>query len=123
MCWSMPKVKTEQLKEGMVVAADIKNMEDMLLIPAGAELGPRHIKILMTWGISEVQVEASEDGSESHDPLAAIPPEVVAKTTIETRGCFRGLDESSKVQQEILRLTIRRRLRQMLAAKDHVSTN
>jgi len=107
----------------MVVAADIKNLDDMLLIPAGAELSPRHIKVLMTWGISEVQIEASDTGIESSDPLASIPPEVTEKVTAEIRGCFRTLDDASKVQQEILRLTIRRRLRQMLTSSNHVATN
>jgi hypothetical protein len=118
----MPKVKTENLKEGMVVSADIKNLDDMLLIPSGAQLSPRHIKILMTWGINEVQVEATEDGSQSDDPMATIDPEVLEKIKAETLKVFRSLDESSKVQQEIFRLVTRRRVMQTLADGTHGST-
>ena len=52
----MSRIKTEQLKEGMVVVTDVKNMDDMLLIPAGAKLTSRQIGILQSWGVLEIDV-------------------------------------------------------------------
>ncbi|HOW67662.1 MAG TPA: hypothetical protein P5186_14725 [Candidatus Paceibacterota bacterium] len=111
----MPKIKTESLRENMVAATDVKNMDDMLLIPAGTRLTEKHINILLTWGIEEVVVEAGDQVNEPVDPLRTIPPEMLQRITADVRKRFRSLDDSSPVQQEILRLAILRRVMMTLA--------
>ena len=113
----MPKIKSELLKEGMVVTTDVKNMDDMLLIPAGGTLSQKHINILQAWGVTEINVEAAgESDAASADPLAQLPPEVASRLMAEIQGLFWKLDEADPVQMEIFRLVLQRKARQLLNA-------
>jgi molybdopterin biosynthesis enzyme len=104
----MPRVKTELLQAGMQVASDVKNIDNMLLIPAGAELTERHIGILEAWGVTDVEVQVSA-GAEDADPLAKLPPEVVARLTAEIKSRFWQADESNPVYLEVVKLMLHRR--------------
>lgn len=105
----MPKLKLEQLKPGMVVAVAVKNMDDMLLAPSGCELTERHISILETWGITEVEVEASEETQAPVDPLSKLSPERLARLQRELREVFWEFDEANPIQVEIFDLMLRRK--------------
>ena len=70
----MIRVKSEVLQPGMIVARDVKNIDGMLLAPAGCELSERQIGILQAWGVAELEVEAGADMAQAHDPLAQLPP-------------------------------------------------
>lgn len=112
----MRKIKLEAVQPGMVVAADVRNLEDMLLLPAGCELTARHLKILQTWGIPEIQVESGADPEAEKDPLERLGPEAAARLEADTLRAFRRLDPANPVQQELFRLILRRKARQLLAA-------
>ncbi len=104
----MPKVKLDAVSEGMVVSADVKNMDDMLLIPAGCELSARHIRILQTWGVSEIQIEGEEPTSTT---LLRVSPEVLQRLQSELEAIFWDFDAAIPVQNEIFKLALRRRAR------------
>lgn len=97
-----------------MVAADVKNLDDMLLIPAGCELTARHVKVLRTWGISEIQVKAG-DAVEELDPLAKLGPERAAKLQEEIKSLFWRFEEANTVQQELFKIMLRRKAAQILA--------
>ena len=105
----MAKVKTEQLKEGMVVAAEVKNMDNMLLLPAGCKLSEKHIEIFQAWGITEINVESAEGVSEPEDPLARLSPEEAQQLTEDTRKLFWQIDDQEPIQMEVFNLVLRRR--------------
>ncbi len=102
----MAKIKVEHLLPGMVAAADIKNLDGMLLLPAGCELTDRHAQILKTWGIAEIAIESDEDPSEASEssPLAPISPDRL--TALKQR--FWQFDDQNPIHLEILRLLARR---------------
>ena len=112
----MPKVKIELLKEGMVVAADVKNMDNMLLMPAGAALSAKHISILQAWGVGEIDVEAADNIAAAADPIDQLPPEVASRLAAEIKSLFWKLDETDPVQMEIFKLILHRRARKQLDA-------
>jgi hypothetical protein len=106
----MPRVKTAKLKEGMVVAKDVKNIDDMLLLPAQLVLTRRQIDILQSWGVGEIDVEASDLVSDQ-DPIAQLSPEALAQLKAEIKGHFWQPDESNPVFAEIFQLMVERRAR------------
>lgn len=112
----MPRIKLDSVVEGMTVAADVKNMDDMLLIPAGCILTARHINILRTWGISEIQTEGEEQEATT---LITIAPEILAKLEAELQKLFWQYDPGSSVQREIFQLALRRRARAFLNQGSH----
>jgi hypothetical protein len=105
----VPRIKTELLQEGMTVAVDVKNIDGMLLIPAGCELKERQINILQAWGVAEIDIEATAEAVAASDPLSKLPPETVAAMTAELKALFWQPDEASPVFNEIFRLMLLRR--------------
>lgn len=108
----MPRIKTELLEEGMVVSSDVKNIDNMLLIPSGCTLTARQISILQAWGVNEIEVEASRNGDGGNtDVLAKLPPEVLAKLTEELKASYWKVDEADPAFTEIFNIMLRRRAR------------
>lgn len=102
----MPRIKADQLQEGMVVARDVKNIDGMLLVSSGAVLSARQVTILQTWGIFDVEVEGPEDGSQSGDTLSRLSPEALAKLTGDLKARFWNLNEMTSVETEIFNLML-----------------
>lgn len=98
----------------MVVANDVKNIDDMLLIPAGCVLSERQINILQAWGVAEIEVKNSDAVGDT-DPLKRLTPEQAAKATAEIKSRFWCVDESNPVYAEIFNLILRRRAVKILA--------
>jgi hypothetical protein len=101
------------MREGMVVTADVKNMDNMLLIPAGCVLTEKHIDVLNAWGIAEVQVEAGVAAEESGDILQQISAETLEQIRKELSGIFWEPMNKGPVQAETFDLALRRKARQI----------
>jgi hypothetical protein len=99
----------------MKVAADVKNIDGMLLIPTGCELTDRQIGILQAWGVTEIEVQATGNADGTEDPLAKLPPEVLANLTAELKALFWQPDESNPAYLEIFKLMLRRRAQRVHA--------
>jgi len=108
----MPRIKTESLKEGAVVSADVKNIDNMLLVPAGTKLTARHITIFQMWGITEVDVQAATGTGDDGDPLKQLPPDVLVKLAADLEALFWQPDKTSPVFKTIFNLLLLRRARQ-----------
>jgi len=104
----MPQIKTELLQEGMVVSRDVKNIDNMLLIPNGCKLTSRQIGILQAWGVHEIEV-VSAGAAGNTDQLSRLPPELLAKLTAELRATFWKADDADPVFTELFKLMLRRR--------------
>ncbi len=115
---AMPKVKTDALRDGMVVTAEVKNMDNMLLVPAGCVITERHIHILRAWGISEVEVQAGEGVEDAGDILQELPPEELKELTAGLESIFWEAIDISPVQKEAFRLALRRKAKQACASKE-----
>ena len=92
----------------MVVANDVKNIDDMLLIPAGSVLTERQTKILQAWGVAEVEVRNS-DAISGTDPLSRLSSAQTAMAQEEIKNRFWSPDESNPVYREIFKLMLCRR--------------
>jgi hypothetical protein len=110
----MPKVKIASVSEGMVVTADVKNMDNMLLIPAGCVVTEKHINILNAWGITEVPVESGGTAEVSGDILEQLPPETLEQTRRELSAIFWEPIDKNPVQAETFDLVLRRKARQII---------
>jgi len=107
----MLRARAEQLKEGMIVARDVKNIDGMLLVSTGTTLTTRQIGILQTWGVAEIEVESAGESQDGNDPLALLPPEKLAQITAELKARFWQSDALSPVQVEIYNLMLYRQAR------------
>jgi len=60
------RIPIDKAEPGMEVAVDVMNVNDMLLVPKGAVLTARQIRLLKTWGVESLPVvgdEAKADGA------------------------------------------------------------
>ena len=105
---TMPRVNTTALQIGMKVVDDVRNADGMLLLPSGCELTERHLTILESWGISEINVTIPDGMDDPSDPLARLDASTLAQLTEETRGRFWQLDESHPAAREIFQAMLRR---------------
>lgn len=110
----MPKVRIDDLQEGMIVAAPVRNLDDMLLLPADVELTARHLKLLRSWGVHEVAVQDSAEAEDASDPLRRLPPETFARLESTLRKVFHKFDDSQPLQREVFRLMLLRQARKVL---------
>jgi hypothetical protein len=89
----------------------------MLLIPAGCVLTEKHIHVLNTWGIAEVQLESGAAVEDAGDVLQEMPPEMLEQTRRELIGIFWDPIDKSSVQAEVFDLVLRRKARQITGQK------
>ena len=108
----MPRIKTELLGEGMVVSSDVKNIDNMLLLPAGCVLTARHVSILQAWGVIEIDVEQAGQSDEGNtDVLSKLSPEALAKLTAELKACYWKVEDGDPLFMEIFNVMLRRSAR------------
>ena len=98
----------------MIVTGDVRNLDNMLLIPAGCALSERHINILCAWGIAEIQVEACEAAEDARDLLQELPPGRLEQLTRELASTFWEPVDKGPVQQEVFNLVLRRQAKRAL---------
>ncbi len=112
----MARVNCNALKVGMMVTADVCNAEGMFLFPAGTQLTDRHLTILGSWGVLDVDVDAPE-GMTTTDPLVQIAPEELSRLTGDLKARFLSLDEGDPVAMEVFRVMLKREAGPMVGRK------
>lgn len=106
----MARLKIDQLCEGQVVGAEVRNLDGMLLLPADAWLTEKHIGILRAWGISEVEVKDGKLAATEGDPIAALSSDEYERLTTEVKQCFAELDLDYPVAKQVFEVKLRRRV-------------
>lgn len=104
----MPRIKTELLQEGMIVSSDVKNLDNMLLIPNGCKLTARQIGILQAWGVPDIEVMSTGAAGDT-DQLTKMSPEAIEQLSAEVRATFWKTDDADPVFSELFKILLRRR--------------
>ncbi len=52
-------IAVDQLKQGMVLAEDVVDINSRLLLKKGGTVEPKHIRMFKMWGVGEVQVQGA----------------------------------------------------------------
>lgn len=92
----------------MVVSSDVKNIDNMLLIPNGCKLTARQIGILQAWGVTQIDVAAGGEAGDT-DQLTKMAPELIEKMSQELRATFWKPDDADPVFTELFKMMLRRR--------------
>ena len=58
----MEAVHIDNVKVGMVLSDDVRDISSRLLLSKGNPIAPQHIRVFKIWGITEVIVEGTHDG-------------------------------------------------------------
>ena len=57
----------KELAKGMILAADVCNLDGQVLFRSGVELTDRHIDILLMWGVPSVEIEGGDEPDDRVD--------------------------------------------------------
>jgi len=86
----------------MVLAADTSNMNGVVLLKQGTTLTEKHIKILKTWGITQVEIEGEESDTSLQEILDA-HPEFVSQACHEASQLFLHVDQTHPLFVELIK--------------------
>ena len=113
----MGYVNIENIKPGMVLANDVKNQNGIVLLGAGNEITPKHLKIFRMWGITEVDLKDAENDTIIAESMAEIDPLILQKAKEEARGIFYNADFEHPATKELFRLCTLRLVQQKLGGE------
>jgi hypothetical protein len=96
----MIRLKTNELKPGMILARSVYNQQDLLLLEKDSALTKRRIWIIKTWGIDQVSVK----GEPQEDGRTDFEAELESKETIEKELKAKFADViDDPIMQEIMK--------------------
>ena len=109
----MGLVKINQISPGMSLAEDLRDSRGRFLLPNGADLTERHIRVLKMWGVIEANIEGIT--AEEVEDVATREIDPALMETAEEVVCkrFRYAGADGPVTRELLRLATLRRAQQM----------
>lgn len=104
----MGMIYTEKLAPGMTLGADVHDRSGRLLLGSGTELSERHLYILKTWGVLEVEIAGADEESSDLESEKKIDSALLAAIEKEIAPLFRYTDNCHPAIKELMRLRILR---------------
>jgi HD-like signal output (HDOD) protein len=104
----MGYIAVDNLEQGMIVSEDVRDINTRLLLSKGQKIGPKHVRILKIWGITEVNIVGAQADETVVMPISDPEKERRAKASL-TR-IFKHLDLGNPLLKEICRTSLIYRL-------------
>lgn len=103
-------IRLEELVEGMVLADDVLDRSGRVLLGRGMVLNSRHIRMFMTWGVrqADIQGEESLTGQERAPEMRDMS--LVQAAEDELKPLFRNVDMENPAIAELFRLCVDRKV-------------
>ena len=105
----MSIVAVNQLKEGMVSAKEVRDINGRLLLGAGIEIKANHINVFKKWGVAEVGVDGQNNSPEVAE--TDIDPELFERASENVKDVFQHVDLSHPFIKELFRLSVLHRIK------------
>ncbi len=100
---TMCLIKINKIEPGMVLAEDLKNRNGRFLLPSGANLTARHIKMLKMWGVIEANIGGTISEDVEDNAISELDPATIEMAKKTVRGRFRYSNTDHPVTQELFR--------------------
>ena len=113
----MGKLNLEDIQPGMKLERDVKERTGRILLRAGTEITDRHMNILRTWGVSEVDIENVTQEEVAAQAALQFDPEAFEKAEERIEQVFMHADRSQATVRELIRLCILREVRALSGVK------
>ena len=107
----MNSVKIKLIREGMVTATEVKDRTGRTLLASGKTITSKHLKVLKTWGIAEVNIMSSKESpsnSEEVDKSIPVDPSIIK----EMDQLFQFTDRRHPFVNEIYNLCLTRKAKE-----------
>jgi len=100
----MNTVHIDNVKEGMVLADDVRDITSRLLLSKGIRIQPKHIRVFKIWGITEVSIEGRAGVAE--DRGESISDERIQQVIEETKTVFKHQDLDHPAIKELFKYSV-----------------
>jgi len=96
----------------MILKSEVCDRSGRLLLPAGAELAEKQLRIFLTWGVTEADIELGPDETFTEEAMesSGVDPEIYAAAEQAVALLFRHNDHQHPMIMELMRVCIERRL-------------
>jgi hypothetical protein len=115
----MGMISVDNLECGMVLAADVKDRSDRILLAAGQEITEKHLRIFKMWGVIGVSVQGVENEEAAAKAIKAVDPERLKQTEAEMQALFAHANLENPFMKELLRLATLRAAGQVEGDQSH----
>lgn len=102
----MAIIPTSKAQPGMKLAAPVLDSYKNPILTAGQELSEKHLHLLKTWGISELNVVAAEEAADPGAALVEMEPGVLTAFQNELNVIFRKTNREHPAIKELYRLAL-----------------
>lgn len=117
----MAVFKLKNLKVGMVIAEDVKDINGRVLLKSGTKIIKENLKILKAWGITEADVRDVKIKNIKNYDTKNLKPEFLAEAEKEVLRIFHYADISHPAISELLNLCILRKAKLISEKETKVS--
>jgi hypothetical protein len=107
----MGKIGIENILPGMMLEADVLDLNGNVLIGKGNELTERHLKIIKMWGVLEADIAGVDREDLLAREEALLDPGLFESAEARMNGLFRHADLTHPAMKELFRLATRRTMR------------
>ncbi len=98
------------LEPGMVLAREVVAPNGRRLLPPGAPLTAKHIRILKMWGVPEADIQGATEQSVHSQAMGDFDPEMLAQAEAWAAQAFRLNDMRTEAVAAVARFCLRRKV-------------
>lgn len=106
-------LRTDNLKAGMELAADVLTESKMLLLGKGTILTERHLRLLQTWEVPAVNIVASEAEEAGAASASPVTPEILQAAERQVARRLRHVNLNLRAAGAIKELAVTRLAQQL----------
>lgn len=108
----MTRIDTSALETGMLLANDVRDLNGRFLMGKGTRLTSKHLKIIRTWGVLEVEIDVASEGDVDSQEMAGVDPEIFEAADRLTRKRFEHVDLENEVMRRLFEICFRRKVQE-----------
>ncbi len=97
-------IHINQLKPGMILDEEVRDINGRLLLKSNKQIQTAHIRIFKIWGITEVNIRGNNAGKDVS--ASSVDPQQIEKIKESTLDLFRYVDLEHPAIKEIFRISI-----------------
>jgi len=99
----MGVLSVNDLKGGMVLAREVTNKHGNILLERGDVMDEKHIMLLKSWGVTEVDIEGVDREQVEKKEMEELSPDLIATIEEELKGLFPDFGDNS-IMKELYRV-------------------
>lgn len=113
----MATIKLKNLKVGMVLTGDAKDLNGRVLLKSGAKITEKNLKTLKSWGVTETDVQKATTEDIEDTGSKDLNPELLDKAEAEVTRFFSHADRSHPAIKELFYLCVMRKAKSISEKK------